>query len=72
MPEEQQEGSGKVLINYKQNDYRGFIFIVHDVHGLVLLRCLRKKDKPPHWQVPGGHVDEPEFITAGKLFAWLA
>ena len=54
-----------VLVDYKNHDYRGFIFLVHNDHGLVLLECSRKKNKPIHWQVPGGHVDEPEFIEAG-------
>jgi 8-oxo-dGTP pyrophosphatase MutT (NUDIX family) len=62
------EGSREVLVEYRSVDYRGFLFVVHDVHGLMLLRCTRKKSKGPHWQVPGGHVDEPEFLAAGTLF----
>lgn len=58
--------NGEVLVDYKKTDYKGFLFVVHDDHGLMLLRCTRKKSKGPHWQVPGGHVDEPEFIEAGK------
>lgn len=57
---------GNVLVDYKQQDYRGFIFVVHEEHGMVLLKCTRKKNKGPHFQVPGGHVDEPEFLEAGK------
>jgi len=57
----------QVLVDYKQNDYRGFAFVVHDTHGLLLLQCSRKKKKPVHYQIPGGHVDEPEFIGAAKL-----
>jgi 8-oxo-dGTP pyrophosphatase MutT (NUDIX family) len=40
---------------------------VHRTHGLVLLHCTRKKEKGPHFQLPGGHVDEQEFLAAGKL-----
>lgn len=48
-----------------KKDYRGFVFVVHQNHGLLLLHCTRKKNKPPHWQLPGGHVDQDEFDTAG-------
>ena len=51
--------------DFRKKDYRGFIFLVHQDHGLMLLHCTRKKNKPPHWQLPGGHVDEHEFVTAG-------
>jgi 8-oxo-dGTP pyrophosphatase MutT (NUDIX family) len=27
----------------------------------LLLHCTRKKKKPPHYQLPGGHVDKYEF-----------
>ena len=54
------------LVDYKACDYRAFIFVFHNEHGLMLLHCTRKKKKPPHWQLPGGHVDEPEFLQAGK------
>lgn len=60
------KAKSKVLVDYKKKDYRGFIFVVHDEHGMMLLRCTRKKSKPPHWQLPGGHVDEEEFVSAGK------
>ena len=66
-PVDKVNGSGEVLVDYRNVDYRGFLFVVHDVHGLMLLRCTRKKSKGPHWQVPGGHVDEAEFIAAGTV-----
>jgi len=66
MPSPASTASPVVQVDYRGNDYRGFVFIVHDAHGLLLLRCTRKKNKPPHWQVPGGHVDEPEFFRAGE------
>ena len=50
-------------------DYRGFLFVVHPKHGLLLLHCTRKKRKPPHWQVPGGHIDEPELATGDLQLA---
>jgi 8-oxo-dGTP pyrophosphatase MutT (NUDIX family) len=43
------------------------LFAVHDAHGLLLLHCTRKAKKGPHFQLPGGHIDEPEFIAAAGL-----
>jgi 8-oxo-dGTP pyrophosphatase MutT (NUDIX family) len=38
--------------------YRAFAFCVHDTYGALLLHCTRKQPiKPPHFQIPGGHVD---------------
>lgn len=59
-------GSNNVLVNYKKNDYRGFLMVQHDEYGLMMLRCTRKKNKPPHWQLPGGHIDDFEFEEAAK------
>jgi 8-oxo-dGTP pyrophosphatase MutT (NUDIX family) len=56
----------KVLVDYKANDFRGFIFVVHPAYGLLLLQCTRKKNKPLHWQLPGGHIDDPEFEEAAR------
>lgn len=56
----------KVEVDYKSVDYRGFIFVVHKQYGLMLLYCTRKKKKGPHYQLPGGHVDEPEFFAAAE------
>jgi 8-oxo-dGTP pyrophosphatase MutT (NUDIX family) len=56
----------RVLVDYKANDFRGFIFVVHPAYGLLLLQCTRKKDKPLHWQLPGGHIDDPEFEEAAR------
>jgi len=53
-----------VLVDYKNEDYRGFILVQHEQYGLMMLRCTRKKSKPPHWQLPGGHVDDFEFVQA--------
>ena len=47
-------------------DYRGFIFIIHVKYGLLMLHCTRKKSKPPHYQCPGGHIDNIEFENATK------
>ena len=58
--------SNQVLVDFKKDDYRGFLLVQHEEHGLMLLRCTRKKNKPPHWQLPGGHVDEFEFQEAAK------
>jgi 8-oxo-dGTP pyrophosphatase MutT (NUDIX family) len=53
-------------VDYKSVDYRGFVFVVHKTYGLVLLHCTRKKKKGPHFQLPGGHIDEPEFLAAAQ------
>ena len=47
-------------------DYRGFAFVVHNQHGMLLLHCTRKAKKGPHFQLPGGHVDEFEFKYAAE------
>ena len=48
--------------DYIKDDYRAFIFATHPKYGLLLLYCDRKKKKPPHFQAPGGHVDEANFL----------
>ena len=63
--EEEDEGDeDPVIIDPTETDYRGFILVVHPNHGLLLLHCTRKKNKPPHYQLPGGHVDQEEFDEA--------
>jgi hypothetical protein len=59
-------GNGTVLVDFKNDDYRGFCFCIHPTFGLMMLHCTRKKNKGPHYQLAGGHVDEPEFAAAGK------
>jgi 8-oxo-dGTP pyrophosphatase MutT (NUDIX family) len=56
----------EVLVDYANKDYRGFIFVVHETLGLMLLHCTRKESKGPHWQLPGGHIDDHEFLQAGQ------
>ena len=53
-------------VDYKNHDYKSFIFVLHEEYGLLLLHCTRKKKKPPHWQLPGGHVDENDFMVTGE------
>ena len=50
--------------NYTNDDYRAFLFAQHPTHGLLLLYCSRKKKKSPHFQAPGGHVDQEDFDAA--------
>eukprot|EP00538_Stauroneis_constricta_P005222 CAMPEP_0119547994 /NCGR_PEP_ID=MMETSP1352-20130426/2020_1 /TAXON_ID=265584 /ORGANISM="Stauroneis constricta, Strain CCMP1120" /LENGTH=248 /DNA_ID=CAMNT_0007593139 /DNA_START=70 /DNA_END=816 /DNA_ORIENTATION=- len=50
----------------RKEDYRGFVFVHHHQHGLLLLKCTRKRNKPIHYQLPGGHVDDAEFEDAAK------
>jgi 8-oxo-dGTP pyrophosphatase MutT (NUDIX family) len=49
------------MIDFAKHDYRAFCLLVHRDHGAILLHCTRKKKKPPHYQLPGGHVDGVEF-----------
>jgi ADP-ribose pyrophosphatase YjhB (NUDIX family) len=37
----------------------------------VILHCTRKKRKPPHYQLPGGHVDDCEFKQITKSISNL-
>lgn len=64
------EKASRLKVDIVKHDYRGFVFVVHEEHGLMLLRCTRKKKKPPHWQLPGGHVDVDEFLAAGRSIAY--
>ena len=48
-------------------DYRAFVFALHPAYGMVLLHCSRKRRKPPHFQCPGGHVDQADFVQASGL-----
>lgn len=64
-PQDAANAGPVVLVqDYKTADYRGFVFCVHEKHGLLLLHCTRKAKKGPHYQLPGGHVDAPEFLAA--------
>lgn len=49
---------------YKNIDYRGFVFVIHNQYGMLLLHCTRKPKKGPHYQLPGGHIDDFEFEHA--------
>ena len=49
------------VVDFTKNYYRGFVLCIHAMHGLMMLHCTRKKTKPPHYQLPGGHVDAFEF-----------
>lgn len=51
-------------LDYIDQDYRAFVFATHPTHGMLLLHCTRKKEKPPHFQAPGGHVDKEDFENA--------
>ncbi|KAL3796934.1 hypothetical protein HJC23_000687 [Cyclotella cryptica] len=45
---------------------RAFLFLFHRSDGILLLHTTRKKSKGPHYQVPGGHVEDEDFDSAGK------
>jgi 8-oxo-dGTP pyrophosphatase MutT (NUDIX family) len=47
--------------------YRAFVFCIHDIYGALLLHCTRKQPmKPPHFQIPGGHVDAVDHDAAAE------
>jgi 8-oxo-dGTP pyrophosphatase MutT (NUDIX family) len=51
------------MIQQQPNKYRSFIFVLHETYGILLLHCTRKIKKGSHYQIPGGHVDEEDFIN---------
>jgi hypothetical protein len=66
-----------------KHQYRGFIFVVHPLYGLLMLHCTRKHHKQSHFQIPGGHIDEIDYshasttadnvtATAGMLVSLLS
>jgi hypothetical protein len=56
--------TSNVLEKYVKDDYRAFVFAIHPLHGILLLRCTRKKKKGSHFQAPGGHIDKEDFDDA--------
>jgi hypothetical protein len=56
--------SGIMTSEFLKEDYRAFIFATHPLHGILLLHCTRKKNKGPHFQAPGGHIDKEDFDDA--------
>ena len=56
--------SGIMTAEFLKDDYRAFIFAIHPLHGILLLHCTRKKNKGPHCQAPGGHIDKEDFDDA--------
>ncbi len=46
--------------------YRSFIFVVHENHGMLLLHCTRKIKKGDHYQIPGGHLDDVDFLVTNN------
>eukprot|EP01134_Creolimax_fragrantissima_P003263 CFRG3263T1 len=45
-------------------DARGFAFIWHVKHGMLLLRAFKKR-KGMHYQIPGGNVDRADWGGSG-------
>mmetsp|Transcript_18659 Transcript_18659/g.26443 ORF Transcript_18659/g.26443 Transcript_18659/m.26443 type:complete len:535 (+) Transcript_18659:98-1702(+) len=60
------ENKNQTTYPFHNKDYRAFVFVIHNDFGLLLLHCTRKRKKGPHFQIPGGHVDEAEFIAAAR------
>lgn len=61
------EDHDKTNMDFANADYRGFVFAIHPEYGYMLLHCTRKKKKPNHFQLPGGHIDAPEFKAAAQV-----
>lgn len=61
----------RARIDISTKDYRSFCLLIHRKQGGVLLHCTRKKRKPPHYQLPGGHVDDCEFKQITKSLSNL-
>jgi hypothetical protein len=59
--------SGIMTAEFLKDDYRAFIFATHPLYGILLLRCTRKKNKGPHFQAPGGHIDKEDFERAESI-----
>ena len=55
------ESSPWTLRANDDTDYRAFCIALHPKHGVLLLHCTRKKNKQPHYQLPGGHIDKDEY-----------
>lgn len=53
--------------DYKQKDYKSFVFVSYEDFGLLLLYCTRKPLKGPYFQLPGGHVDDIDFEKVGEF-----
>jgi hypothetical protein len=62
----------KIKIDFSDTDYKAFCLLIHKDVGAVLLHCTRKKKKPPHYQLPGGHVDGYEFKQVTKSLSSYA
>ena len=63
-PQPPSSSSGNMAEEFLKDDYRAFIFATHPLYGILLLRCTRKKNKGPHFQAPGGHIDKEDFEDA--------
>ena len=53
---------------FANSDFRAFVFVTHEKFGMLLLHCTKKKNKGPHFQLPGGHIDPSEFVAACESF----
>ena len=43
---------------------RAVVIPIHSIHGILLLHCTRKRKKGPHYQLPGGHMDDADLTSA--------
>lgn len=60
------EFDSQARFDFSARDYRAFCLLLHRKHGALLLHCTRKKKKPPHYQLPGGHIDQDDFRQITK------
>ena len=52
--------SARKISGVLSSPLKAFVTVVHQDHGILLLRCTRKKKKGDHYQLPGGRVDKEE------------
>uniref|UniRef100_A0A7R9ZTJ3 Nudix hydrolase domain-containing protein n=1 Tax=Pseudo-nitzschia arenysensis TaxID=697910 RepID=A0A7R9ZTJ3_9STRA len=58
-------------LDFSKNEYRAFCLLIHRKHGALLLHCTRKKKKPPHYQLPGGHIDHSDFKQISRSLSTI-
>lgn len=62
---------GVCRVDYKNNQYEGYVFLVHRTRGLILLQHMVPDGAVAKSHVPGGSILENEFLRAGKFYSSL-
>jgi len=45
------------------DDFRSFVFLLHNRYGMLLLYNTNKETKGPHYNLPGGHLEKRDFYN---------